>query len=133
MAPYQRSYRRARSNKTAYAAGYLANPAARFTDQGADPDPTDLAWCIRRHWRVIYYSARHAAGRPLWLGVGDFEQDMARVLVLLSNGFEPIAPLCSAKAGRPDECPVDGRKDRVYQPACRIFRAPAFDLRNGSD
>ena len=64
--PYQRSYRRVRPKRQTYAAGYLPNPAAHLTDHGADPDPADLAWCIRRRWRVIYDSARYAAGQPLW-------------------------------------------------------------------
>ena len=41
-APYQRSYRRVRPRRQTYAAGYLPNPAAHLTDQGADPDPEDL-------------------------------------------------------------------------------------------
>jgi hypothetical protein len=132
IAPYQRSYRRLRPQQAAYAGGYLPNPAAHVTDQGAGPDPKDLAWCTRRKWRVIWYRARHNVGLPLWQGVDAFVEEMACVLVLLSSGFEPIAPLCSAKAVRRDERPSDGRKDRVYQLSCRVFRAPALDPRGGN-
>jgi hypothetical protein len=132
-APYQRSYQRVRPKPKIYAAGYLPNPAAHVTDQGADPEPGDLAWCIRRRWRVIYYSARHAAGQPLWQGVDEFVQNMARVLVLLSSGHEPIAPLHAAKTARPEDHPADGRKDRVYRLSCRVFHAPALDQRNWVD
>jgi len=132
-APYQRSYQRVRTKPRSYAASYLPNPAAHVTDQGAEPNPGDVAWCIRRCWRVIYYSARHAAGQPLWRGVDDFVADMARVLVLLSSGYEPIPPLRSVPTVRPEDNPADGRKDRVYHLSCRVFRAPAFELHNRAD
>ena len=121
-APYQRSYRRVRPKRQTYAAGYLPNPAAHLTDHGADPDPADLAWCIRRRWRVIYYSARYAAGQPLWQGAADFEAGMAQVLVLLSSGFDPISPLHAAPAVRPEDGPVDVRKDRICQLSGRVLR-----------
>ncbi len=84
IAPYHRSYKRVRPGGGGQAAGYVPNPACHLTDQGADPDPADLGWCIRRRWRVIYYTARQAAGRPLWDGVDDFEILMADVLLRLS-------------------------------------------------
>ena len=82
---------------------------------------------------MIYYSARYAAGQPLWQGAEDFEAGLAQVLVLLSSGFEPIPPVHAATAVRPEDGPADVRKDRVYQRSCRICRAPAFDLRHWAD
>ena len=132
-APYQHHYQRARPATRAPAAGYLPNPACQWTDQGGDPDPADLGWCIRRHWRVIYYSARHAAGLPLWDGVDDFEVLMTDVLWRLSSAFSPIGPLGSAELAAAEEPSSDVRKQRVYQPSYRIFRAPVFDGRKGLD
>jgi hypothetical protein len=128
-APYHHSYQRVRPGGGARAARYVSNPACHLTDQGADPDPADLAWCIRRRWRVIYYSVRYAAGLPLWPGVDDFETVMADVLRMLSSGFEPIAPVRTPKAGDL----TDVRRDRVYQLSCRIFRAPVFRHRECVD
>jgi hypothetical protein len=128
-AAYRRSYRRARKGGGVRAAAYLFNPASHLTDQGADPDPADLGWCICRRWRVIYYSARYAAGLPLWPGVDDFVVLMTDVLFRLSSGFEPIAPLRAPKAPLPEDRPIDPRKDRVYQPCGRIFRTPVLDER----
>jgi hypothetical protein len=128
IAPYQRSYQRTHpSQGVSQATEYLANPACHLTDQGAGPDPQDLAWCIRRRWRVIHYSARQAAGQPLWQGAGDFEAVMLSVLVMLSNGFKPIAPLRLPKPALRQDGPADGRKDRVYQLSCRVFPDPRFD------
>ncbi len=132
MAPYRRSYRRARPGGGAQAPGYVPNPACHLTDQGADPDPADLGWCIRRRWRVIYYSARQAAGLPLWPGVDDFEVLMTDVLCRLSSAFEPIAPIRAPKVTRRESGPIDIRKDRVYQPSCRVFRTPVFDRRESA-
>jgi hypothetical protein len=129
-APYQRSYRRVQPKRHTYAGGYVANSAAYLTDHGADPEPRDLAWCIRRRWRVIYYSARYAARQPLWQGAEDFEASMAQVLRLLSSGFEPIPPLRVTTPNRTENDAADGRKDRVYQLSCRLYRAPTFDLRD---
>jgi hypothetical protein len=112
-ATYQRSYRRVRPKRQTYAAGYLPNSAAHLTDHGADPKPCDLAWCIRRRWRVLYYGARYAARQPLWQGVNAFDEGMAQVLVLLSSGFEPISPLHAARPVRSDDGPADVRKVRV--------------------
>jgi hypothetical protein len=125
-APYQRSYRRVRPRRQKYAAGYLPNSAAHLTDHGADPEPRDLAWCIRRRWRVLYYGARYAAGQSLWQGAADFEASMAQVLVLLSRGFEPIPPLQTATTVRANDDPADGRQDRVHQLSGRVFRTPVF-------
>jgi hypothetical protein len=129
IAPYHRSYQRARPGGGAQAAGYVPNPACHLTDQGADPDPADLVWCIRRRWRVIYYSARHAAGKPLWPGADDFEALMTDVLLRLSSTFEPIPPICSPKAARPENSPTDVRTGRVFQPSCRVFRTPVLEQR----
>src|SRR5712692_7384145 len=99
IAPYRRGYQRARPSGGVPAAGYLPNPACHWTDHGADPHPDDLAWCIRHSWRVIYYSARQAAGLPLWSGVDDFEVLMTDVLFRLSSAFKPIPPIgCSEVA-----------------------------------
>ena len=109
------------------ASRYLANPAFRFTDQGADPVPGDLGWCIRRCWRVIYYGHRHAAGLPLWQGAEDFERLMAEVLAQLSRGFEPVTPLRIREQVRLEDQPLDPRSERFQQPSCRIFHMPRFD------
>jgi hypothetical protein len=94
-----------------------------------------LAWCLRRRWRVIYYTARQAAGQPLWQGVEDFEAAMTEVLLLISKGYEPIAPLRRARTTRPESGPSDGRlhRDRVYQPSCRVFRSLVFPERDGEE
>src|SRR5690349_8834395 len=110
-AAYRRSYRRTRNDGGVRADGYLFNPACHWTDQGADPHAVDLAWCIRRRWRVIYYRARHAAGLPLWPGVEDFVVLMSDVLFRLSSGLEPIAPIHALKAPLPEDSPPDPRKD----------------------
>jgi hypothetical protein len=52
---------------------------------------------------------------------------------LLSSAHEPIAPLYPAKAVRLEDNAVDGRKERVYQMSCRVFRVPAFALQNWVD
>ena len=130
MAPYNRSYQRARG---APAAGCVLNRACDLTDQGGNPDPADLAWCIRRRWRVIYYSARRAAGQSLWEGVDDFEVLMTDVLWRLSSGFEPIAPIRPPEAVKPEDRPADLREDRVYQLSCRVFRTPVFRRRQRAD
>ena len=127
IAPYHRSYQRARLRGGSRTARYVPNPACHLTDQGADPDPTDLAWCIRRRWRVIYYSARHAAGLPLWSGVDDFEVLMTDVLLRLSSAFRPIPPVGSREVALTEDGPTDCRQDRVYQPCCRVFRTPMFN------
>jgi hypothetical protein len=127
LAPYQRTYRRARTLAGNCPSGYLPNPACHLTDQGADPDPADLAWCIRRRWRVIYYSARRAAGQPLWDGVDDFEALLGEVLLRMSSRFEPIQPAHSPESHR--SAPTDARKGRFYQPSCRILPAPVFEKR----
>ncbi len=125
-APYQHSYRRARRTGEARC---LRNPACRLTDQGADPDPADLAWRIRREWRVLYYSARQAAGLPLWPGADDFEVVMTDVLVRLSSGFKPIAPIRTGAVVEPKDHPLDWRDERICQPSCRVFRTPVFGRR----
>jgi hypothetical protein len=128
IAPYQRSYRRIQpSHEGSPAVGYLPNPACHLTDQGAAPDFRDLAWCTRRAWRVIHYSARQEAGQPLWQGADDFEAVMLSVLVMLTNGFKPIAPLRAPKVTLREDGPVDVRKDRVYKLSGRVFQAPALD------
>ncbi|HLJ93742.1 MAG TPA: hypothetical protein VKU02_11190 [Gemmataceae bacterium] len=124
-APYHRTYRRARP-------GSRANPACHLTDQGADPRPIDPAWCIFHAWRVIYYSARHAAGLPIWSGVEDFEFVMIEVLCRLSRGFKPIPPVSSRRVAMSHE-QTDGREDRIYQASCRVFRAPVFKQRDTDD
>src|SRR5690349_10012906 len=108
-APYRRKYERAHTGSGPPAAGYLANPASHWTDQGADPDPLDLVWRIRHEWRVIYYSARQAAGLPLWEGVDDFEVLMTDVLLRLSSAFKPIPPLQPRTVPRPADESPDGR------------------------
>ncbi len=130
IAPYQRSYQRVRPRGRARD---LRNPACRLTDQGADPDPADLAWRIRREWRVLYYSARQAAGLPLWPGVDDFEGVMTDVLIRLSSGFKPIAPINTGAVAVPKDRALDRREDRIYQPSCRVFRTPGFDRRERAD
>jgi hypothetical protein len=130
IAPYHHSYRRARPRGQA---PHLCNPACPLTDQGADPDPADLAWRIRREWRVIYYSARQAAGLPLWPGVDDFEGVMTDVLVRLTSGFKPIAPMKTRAVIVPKGPALDRREDRIYQPSCRVFRTPGFDRRERAD
>ena len=124
--PYRHTYRRSRPAGGPPAAGYLPNPACHWTDQGGQPDPADLAWCLRRCWRVLYYTARQAAGQPLWDGVEEFEAAMVKVLLLLTSAYEPIAPLRRAKTARQDGGPSDGRPDRVCQPSCRVLRTPVF-------
>src|SRR5437870_5779818 len=109
-APYQHSYQRA---PPAGKARCLRNPACRLTDQGADPDPADLAWCIRHAWRVIHYGARHAAGLPLWSGAEDFERLMTAVLVRLSRGFKPIAPIRTEAVAAPEDDAEDWRDERI--------------------
>ena len=133
IAPYHHSYKRVRESGGTQAADSVLNPASHLTDQGADPDPADLGWCIRRSWRVIYYSYRHAAGQPLWDGVEDFEILMADVLFRLSSAFEPIAPIRAPKLTGPECGPVDPRKDRVYQPSCRVYPRPVFKWRQWID
>src|SRR5713226_2772764 len=123
MAPYHHSYRRARPRGEAPT---LVNPACPLTDQGADPDPADLAWRIRREWRVLYYSARQAAGLPLWSGAEDFERFMTALLVRLSRGFKPIAPIRTEAVAEPEDDPEDWRDERIFQPSCRVFRTPVF-------
>ena len=127
IAPYHRSYQRARPSGATKTARYPRNPAGHLTDQGADPDPADLAWRICHEWRVIYYSARQAEGLPLWPGADAFEVVMAGILFRLSRGFEPIAPVHSREAAAPKDGPTDLRQERVYQPSCRVFRTPVFD------
>ncbi len=130
MAPYHHSYRRARPSGEALT---LRNPACPLTDQGADPDPADLAWRIRREWRVLYYSARQAAGLPIWPGADDFEVVMTNVLVSLSSGFKPIAPIKTRAVIVPKDPALDRREDRINQPSCRLFRTPAFGRRERAD
>src|SRR5262249_49796254 len=124
-AAYHRRYRRTRKGGGVRAATYVFNPAWHLTDQGADPDAADLGWCIRRRWRVIYYSARYASGLPLWPGVDDFVLLMTDVLDSLCSGIEPILPLRAAKTSLPEDHPLDPRKDRVYRLCCRVFHTPA--------
>ncbi len=64
IASYHRVYRRALPTREA---GCLRNPACRLTDQGADPDPGDLAWCIRRAWRVIHWGSTPTLNRAVVL------------------------------------------------------------------
>ena len=123
IASYHRIYRRALPTGEARC---LRNPACRLTDQGADPDPGDLAWCIRHAWRVLHYGARHAAGLPLWSGAEDFERLMTAVLVRLSRGFKPIAPVRTGAVVEPKDEPLDWRDERIYQLSCRVFRTPVF-------
>ena len=127
IAPYRHSYQRARKACGAQAAGYVANPACHLTDQGGAPDPADLAWCVRRCWRVIYYSARQAAGQPLWLGADDFEALMTDLLFALGSAFEPVQPIRPPKSAVQERGAADVRKDRVSQPSCRVFHTPVFD------
>jgi hypothetical protein len=124
MAAYRRSYRRTHKKSGVRAAGYLFNPAHHWTDQGAAPHAGDLAWCIRRRWRVIYYTWRYAAGLPLWDGVDDFLVLMSDVLFRLSSGFAPIAPVHTSNAPLTDGRAPDPRTGRVYQPSGRVFRIP---------
>ena len=93
--PYHRYQPRGRAGAGPPARGYLSNPASGLTDQGADPEPVDLAWRIRHEWRVIYYTARYAAGLPIWPGADDFELLMTDVLFRLSSAFKPIPPIRS--------------------------------------
>jgi hypothetical protein len=132
-APYHHRYQRARPGGGPPAAGYLPNPACHWTDQGADPDALDLAWRIRREWRVIYYSARRAAGLSLWTGVDDFEAVMTDILCRLSSGFKPIEPVRSREGTVPKDEPIDRREERIFQPSCRVYRAPVFDPRKRTD
>jgi len=129
-APYQRDYKRSPRRSGPHADGYISNPACHLTDQGADADPTDLGWCICRRWRVIYYSYRHAAGLPLWDGVGDFLVLMKDVLLRLGSGFEPIAPIRSPPPRRHER---DRRSERVYQSSGRIYPSPIIDDSEGGD
>jgi hypothetical protein len=89
-----------------------------------------LGWRIRRQWRVIYYTYRHAVRLPLWDGVDDFEILMADVLFRLSSAFEPIAPIGSPPAGRPEH---DPRTNRVYQPSCRVYPTPVIEQPEETD
>jgi hypothetical protein len=111
---------------------YMANTALRITDQRGDPDAADLGWCIRRRWRVIYYTYRYAAGLPLWSGAGDFEQLMAEVLIQLSRGFEPIPPVRLPEQARAVEQPLDPRAERFQQPSRRVFLTPRFHRRRSN-
>jgi hypothetical protein len=132
-APYQRSYQRGRPADEAQAADSVPNRARRLTDQGADPDPADLGWCIHRSWRVIYYAYRHAAGLPLWDGVDDFEILMADVLLRLSSAFEPVAPSRTSHNASEEKEFFDARAERVYQPSCRVYPTPVFKRREWLD
>ena len=129
IASYHRYHERSRAGGGPPATGYLPNPACYLTDQGATPEARDLAWCIRRRWRVIYYSFRRAAGKPLWDGVDDFDVLMTDVLLTLSSGFEPIAPIRSAAVAAADQEAMDARKDRYRQLSCRVFRTPVLEQR----
>ena len=120
-------YEAAHSGETKRASHYLVNPAFPITDQGGDPDAADLGWCIRRRWRVIYYSYRHDTGQPLWNGGEDFLRLMAEVLAQLSRGFEPIVPLRVPEPAQPEDQLRDSRSERFQQPSCRIFLTPRFD------
>jgi hypothetical protein len=125
--PSEPHYEPAASGETKRVQRYLPNPAFHITAQGADPDVADLGWCIRRCWRVIYYSNRHDAGLPLWEGAAAFERLMAEVLTQLSGGFEPIAPVRVPEEAQPEDQLLDWRSERFKQPSCRIFRTPRFD------
>jgi hypothetical protein len=128
-APYQHSYQRDRLGCEAESADLVPNSAHHLTDQGAGPDPADLGWCIRRAWRVLYYSHRQAMGQPLWDGVDDFEILMADVLLRLSSAFEPIAPIHKAQETKDQKEDIDARDERVYQASCRVYPAPVFRRR----
>ena len=122
-APYQHRYER----------DHPGNQAKAATDQGAAPDPADLGWCIRRAWRVIYYSYRQATGQSLWEGVDEFEILMADVLFRLSSGFEPIAPIRRPEEPKKEPQPFDSRDERIYQPSCRVYPTPNFKRRQRLD
>src|SRR5260370_30447957 len=64
IASYHRVYRRALPTGEA---ACLRNLACRLTDHGADPDPGDLAWCIRRAWRVIHWGSTPTLNRAVVL------------------------------------------------------------------
>src|SRR5690242_12332245 len=125
LAPYHHSYKRLRADEATLATP-RPNPAADLTDQGAEPEPADLAWSICHAWRVVYYAYREAAGLPLWDGVEKFEIVMAGILFRLSRDFEPIEPIPRPQPDTPPVGPVDPREDRVYQPSCRVYPDPVF-------
>src|SRR5260370_5897721 len=64
IASYHRVYRRALPTGEA---ACLRNLACRLTDHGADPDPGDLAWCIRRAWRLIHWGSTPTLNRAVVL------------------------------------------------------------------
>jgi hypothetical protein len=124
-APYRHSYERLLAASGIPVARHVPNVACCLTDRGADHVPEDLGGCIRREWRVIYYSARRAAYLPLWAGADDFEVLMTVVLMRLSQGFKPILPIQSGAAA-PEDDTMDWREERIFQPSCRVFRWPVF-------
>jgi len=128
-APNRRRSKRARRADGGPPAGrYVPNPASDLTDQGGDPDPADLAWCIRHEWRVIYYASRRAQRRDLWTGVDDFEVLMTDVLLRLSSAFKPISPIrrrvVVAKGSR-----KDWREDQRVEPPGSVYPMPEFERR----
>jgi hypothetical protein len=132
-APYHHSYKR--SPRTAGEAEAQAprNPAYDVTDQGAEPRPGDLVWCIRHAWRVVYYAYRESAGLPLWDGVDDFEILMTDILLRLTRDFEPIEPIPRSPPVTPQERSKDARDDRVFNESCKVYRHPVFERRERKD
>src|SRR5437763_1166458 len=83
--------------------------------------PADLGWCIRRQWRVLYLSYRHAVNQPLRLGMEEFEMLMGDVLWRLCSALTPAGPPRRLEFAIPEEDVTDVRHERVYRPSGRVF------------
>ena len=125
-APNSRPYKRGPRGLGRPVGRYVPNPAGHLTNQAADPEPDDLAWQIRRTWRVIFYTARQSAGQPLWGEARDFEWVMSEVLLQLSWDFEPVEPPRRTKVAPARGRPADPfpNRGRTLRSSTRVFPMP---------
>jgi hypothetical protein len=127
--PNRRRSKRARgAHGEAPVGRYIVNPGSNVTNQGSDPDPADLAWCIRRQWRIIYYTWRANEEGDLWTGAGDFEVLMLDALLRLSSAFKPISPV-RRRAVIAKDSPKDWRQDQLVEPASSVYPMPESERR----